>query len=170
MKFIFNTVYYLTFFSVILLTSLLLMSFFPFKDWYQIKVVLSGSMEPNIKTGSIIVIKPEKNYKVGDVVTFGRDDRVHVPITHRIVEIDKQQDGGEYFVTKGDANEDIDAGQISKSSVIGRVLFTLPYVGYFLSFMKTNVGFISVVVIPGIIVLLIESYKIWLSFVRQRKS
>jgi len=169
MKFIFNTVYYLIFFLVILLTSLLLMSFFPFKDWYQIKVVLSGSMEPNIMTGSIIVIKPDKEYKLGDIITFGKDDRVNVPVTHRIVEINKH-DGREYFVTKGDANEDIDAGQTSKSSVIGKVLLTLPYIGYFLSFMKTNVGFISMVVIPGIIVLLIESYKIWLSFVRQRKS
>ena len=55
---------------------------------YQLKTVLSGSMEPGIKTGSIIAVKiaeDKTNYKVGDVITF--QEAEDFLVTHRITEV-----------------------------------------------------------------------------------
>ncbi len=37
---------------------------------FQAYIVSSGSMEPAIKTGSVVVVSPKSSYQVGDVVTF----------------------------------------------------------------------------------------------------
>lgn len=54
---------------------------------YQIKTVLSGSMEPGIQTGSIVAIKPGGDmtrFQKGDVITFLNPD--NILITHRVVD------------------------------------------------------------------------------------
>src|SRR3990167_10712703 len=118
------------FYAVIfLIIVLLLFALFPIKGNYQIKIVKSGSMEPSIRVGSIVVIKPSTNYTVGDVVTFGKDTKTDIPTTHRIVS-SRAQDGVIMFTTKGDANEDKDANEIRQSEVSGKVLFDVPYFGY----------------------------------------
>src|SRR3990167_1204642 len=95
------------FYAVILLViALLLFALFPIKDNYQIKIVKSGSMEPDIKVGSIVVIKPlstssgQASYKEGDVVTFGKDTKTNIPTTHRIIGSRAEQ-GVIFFTTKG---------------------------------------------------------------------
>src|SRR5205085_9882515 len=75
-------------------------------------VVLSGSMEPAIRTGSVIVAvaTPQDRLKVGDVITYVRaGDQENV--THRIVDI-KSTAEGPSFVTKGDANGAPDVDEI----------------------------------------------------------
>src|SRR3989344_9392425 len=94
-----------TFVAVIAL--LLIISSFPIKGNYQIMIVQSGSMEPDIKTGSIVVVKPASEYKIGDVITFGPAPKGKVPTTHRIVDV-RLQTGVPVFITKGDANEEND--------------------------------------------------------------
>src|SRR3989344_1742628 len=98
-------IFYRTFYvAIIVIVGLLLIALFPIKGNYQIKIVQSGSMEPDIKTGSVVIIKPSSVYKVGDVVTFGKDTKKDIPTTHRIVS-SRAQDGVIMFTTKGDANE-----------------------------------------------------------------
>ena len=53
---------------------------------YEVKVVKSGSMEPAINVGGIVIVSPTKTYQAGDVITFGADTWRRVPVTHRIVE------------------------------------------------------------------------------------
>lgn len=66
-------------------------------------VVLSGSMEPEIPTGSVVVVDGrKKEWNPGDVITYRRGNMV---VTHRIVE--KSEEG---YYTKGDANAEEDAG------------------------------------------------------------
>src|SRR3990167_10724263 len=115
------------FYAVIfLIIVLLLFSLFPIKGNYQIKIVKSGSMEPSIRVGSIVVIKPSANYKEGDVVTFGKDTKTDIPTTHRIVS-SRAVEGVILFTTKGDANEDPDTKEIRASDVTGKVLFDVPF-------------------------------------------
>src|SRR3989344_2264403 len=65
---------YTTFYiGIIAIIVLLLVALFPIKGNYQIKIVKAGSMEPSIKTGSIVVIKPSSHYTVVDVITFDKD-------------------------------------------------------------------------------------------------
>src|SRR5690625_2348524 len=73
---------------------------------YQFKTVLSGSMEPTIKTGSVISIKlleDSTTLNEGDIVTFIKEDETLV--THRIAEV---KNNGEFYITKGDNNRILD--------------------------------------------------------------
>lgn len=100
--------------------------------------VLSGSMEPAYKTGSLIYVKsvPAAEIKVGDPITFVMNEDLLVA-THRVVEIDEEN---EIFTTKGDANEVIDASPVHFKNLIGRPVFTIPFLGYLSNFMTNPPG------------------------------
>ena len=161
---------YTTFYiGIIAIIVLLLIAIFPIKGNYQIKIVKSGSMEPSIKTGSIVVIKPSSNYTVGDVVTFGKDTKTDIPTTHRIVS-SRAQDGVILFTTKGDTNEDKDTNEIRQSDVNGRVLFDVPYFGYIIDLARKPLGFIVLIIIPTLIVVYDEVVKIVREVKKMRKK
>ncbi len=152
--------YYLLLAGVAVIGLLLLSTFIPVPGNVKVKIVKSGSMEPGIKTGGIVVIKPADFYNVGDVITFGADTQTQIPTTHRIVE--KNGSGqNTTFVTKGDANEEIDPQSVALSEVSGKVWFTIPYVGYILDFAKKPLGFFLLVGIPAGIVIFDEIAVIW---------
>lgn len=126
---------------------------------YELKIVRSGSMEPAILTGSLILIHPATDYKAGDVITFGDDTRTSIPTTHRIVSV-RTEGTMSYFETKGDANEEVDPGETPVSKVIGRVIFSLPYAGYILAFSKTQLGFALLIAIPAALIICYEAIGI----------
>lgn len=146
---------------VVLIAGTLLFSMFPVEGNIQIKIVQSGSMEPAIKTGSLVVVKPSDSYVVGDVITFGADTRTEVPISHRIVEM-RVEDGKFLYRVKGDANNAEDPTEVKEEDVIGKVVFDIPYVGYILDFARTPVGFILIVGVPAGIVIFDEIAKIFI--------
>ena len=95
---------------------------------YQAYTVISGSMEPEIQTGSLVYIgqiEPQ-DVQVNDVIAFygGRDS--NAIITHRVVE--NRVVMGE-FITKGDANQTNDMNPVSYDELIGRVELTIPKFG-----------------------------------------
>ena len=85
-------------------------------------------MEPAYPTGSLVYAQPVagEDLQVGDVAAFWRDEDV---IIHRVDSIDI---AGEEFVAKGDANDDVDLRPVLFRDVLGRVVFSVPGVGYFL--------------------------------------
>ncbi|WP_217353095.1 signal peptidase I [Haloprofundus sp. MHR1] len=115
----------------------------------QSYVVLSASMSPDIQPGDAVVVgsvAPERIAE-GDVITFHRSETSDTPVTHRVVDVERN--GAERrFVTKGDANEDVDPAPVAADAVIGRVVLTLPYVGYVSTFADTPVGFVALVLVP----------------------
>ena len=122
---------------------------------YEVKIVQSGSMEPAIMTGGIVVISPSSLYSVGDVVTYGRDTKNSIPVTHRIVE--KMGEGrSATYITKGDANEDNDPKAVTSRELIGKVAFTIPYIGYVIQFARTPLGFATLIGIPALVIVLDE--------------
>ena len=90
-------------------------------------------MYPTIESGTFIIVKPEQEYFLGDIVAFVNEDNRNV--VHRIV---KQTDEG--FITKGDNNPKIDPKVISSENVVGRALFVIPYMGFTSLFLQTSVG------------------------------
>lgn len=87
-------------------------------------VVMSGSMEPGIPTGSLVWINENRrDAAVGDVIAFRLGDIV---VTHRVAGVD---DGGN-LITKGDANVSADLSPVPSSSVVGTYLLHIPKVGY----------------------------------------
>jgi len=156
--------YYIFFGALAAVAILVLVSAFPIAGNIQIKVVESGSMAPAIKTGSVVLIKPFSSYKIGDVITFEgnfKDARgKKVPTTHRIVDM-KVERGNPVYVTKGDVNEERDTTEISHQKVIGKVLVSVPYLGYAVEAAKRPYGFLAIIVIPALIIVYDEGAKIW---------
>src|SRR5699024_7958778 len=130
---------------------------------YQLKTVLSGSMEPEIKTGSIVGIKETKDptaYQKGDVITFSTEE--DLLITHRITEV--KQDG-EVYTTKGDANNAADLDPVMSDNIVGSYTgFTIPYLGYVLNFTNTAEGAALLLIVPGVLLLFYSGFMIWQAF------
>lgn len=112
-------------------------------------VVLSGSMEPALSPGDVIIVDESASVGVGDVVTF--DDGNTVPTTHRVIGVE----GGQY-VTQGDANENADGQPVPAGAVLGRVTLVIPLIGYAILWANTPVGYISLVLVPIGLLLLNE--------------
>jgi len=144
---------------VVVVASLLIVSVLPIPGNIKSYVVLSGSMEPSIKTGSVVFIKPDSLYKQGDVITFGQSSKTQAPITHRIIET-KVVNGTQVFMTKGDANNTADIAQIPKSDIQGKVFLTIPFLGYAVNFAKTRNGFILIILIPAVYIIIEQIIKI----------
>lgn len=131
---------------------------------YQFKFVLSGSMEPNIKTGSVIAIKSKvdkTDLNKGDVITFlTKNESI---VTHRIVNISKNK---EQYITKGDANNREDVNPVIIENIIGKYSgFTIPFLGYIIGFVSSPQGFFLFLIIPGVI-LIINSVVIFRRVIR----
>ena len=158
-------IYYIFLTCIAAIAILLLVSVFNIPGNFKVLTVLSGSMEPAIKTGSVVVIKPSDNYQVGDIITFGKITKTQVPTTHRIVEIkgddnDDDNDNNKVYLTKGDANNASDAREVRASEIIGKVLVSVPYAGYAVDVARKPVGFIFIIVVPAAIIVFDEIIKI----------
>ncbi|WAA11836.1 signal peptidase I SipW [Fervidibacillus halotolerans] len=121
---------------------------------YQLKIVLSGSMEPTFDTGSIIIVKKLEDptvVKEGDIITFVYEGNQIV--THRIVDV-LNQSGKVFYQTKGDNNEDPDSNLVISDNVLAKYTgMTIPYVGYLLKFASTPIGTAILLIIPGALLL-----------------
>ncbi len=159
MKKVLKTIYYIVLAYISFIGILLIISVLPIKNNIKFLTVLSGSMEPKIHTGSIVVVKSVADYKVGDIITFGQNTKTEVPTTHRIAEV-KVENGEMVYKTKGDANNGEDNKEVSRKDIIGKVYFSLPYLGYAIDFVKKPFGLMIVIVIPAIIIIYDEINKI----------
>jgi len=136
---------------VVALALLLLGSFWPGELGYDIRIVESGSMAPTILTGAVVITRPTASYQVGDVVTYQRRTDQSAT-THRLIE--EVGEGGESaFMAQGDANNVADAEPVLAVEIAGKVGLNIPYVGYVLSFFRSPLGFLVIVLIPAILIL-----------------
>lgn len=143
-------------------------SAFPIPGNFKILTVLSGSMEPKIKTGSLVFVLPSANYKPGDVITFkGAGGPKAVPVTHRIVEM-KVEHGSPVYVTKGDANNSPDTRQILQNEIIGKELFSVPYFGYAIEVARKPYGFLALIIIPALLIIGDQALTIWREINKKR--
>lgn len=131
---------------------------------YQIKSVLSGSMEPGIQTGSIVALKPGgdmNRFKKGDVITFRNEE--NLLITHRVVEATMNNATGEaMYRTKGDNNDAPDMNPTSSTNVVAEYTgVTVPYVGYAMNFAVSKAGSVVLMIVPGLMLLLYALYSSW---------
>lgn len=108
----------------------------------QVFVVLSGSMEPTYRTGSLIYVKKVDPYTIqeGQPITFMMNETTVA--THRVVGIvpDEEDPTVIRFRTKGDANDAEDGGLVHYKNVIGRPVFSIPYLGYVADYIQHPPG------------------------------
>jgi len=127
-------------------------------------VIQSGSMEPTIMTGDMIVDRTDRAFGVDTIITF-KDPQGHT-ITHRIIKIDKSENGSLGFITKGDNNEDPDGYVTPPSKVLGTWWFTIPKLGYILVYSRS---FFGITVIVSLFAGWIVSEQVW-NYLRKKQK
>jgi signal peptidase len=128
---------------------------------YQSFVIYSGSMEPAVKVGSLLVTQPAdvEDIQVGEVITF-RSPGNHTTLTHRVVGI-RQEDGQLVFETKGDASLEPDPREVILRGQVSRMAFDIPYLGYVVDFAKSIQGVVLLLLVPAAGLLLMQGLKVW---------
>ncbi len=124
-------------------------------------VVITGSMDPEIKVNDLVIIHRQSEYSVRDVITFYSGSSV---VTHRIIE-----DTPDGFVTKGDANNVRDREPVPHDKVIGKVVRTVPGFGLFVDFVGSPVG-MTLLVLIGFIMIELPHFTQWLSDRNYRRT
>jgi len=145
--------------NIILILAVLLLVFVlivPLVFAGRVAIVLSASMEPVMPMGALAITMPvtPEEVEAGDIIAFAPPWDPDVTVSHRVVEV--LTDGEVVFITKGDANEDIDPWLMPAEYVTGRVIFSLPYLGYLvnsvLGYVQTWAGLVLLVVLPSLVV------------------
>lgn len=128
--------------TLYILLLLYLVIFIPTLWGYKPLVIISGSMEPILKVGGILYYKEidTQDYKINDIVVFKSTKYL---ISHRIVEI--TNDG---FITKGDANKNIDSNKVYFNKALGiGTNWSIPYIGYYADFIYKNKWILVIILI-----------------------
>ncbi|MBQ8228299.1 MAG: signal peptidase I [Clostridia bacterium] len=132
---------------------------------FSVMKIQTGSMEPEYKTGSVIVTKkvPADKLNIGDVISFYSTggqiaDMVN---THRIEEIYYLKGGERQFVTKGDANKTIDEYPVYESRIIGKVVLNLGVMsGSVIGFLQNPNIILFLIVIPLVVITFLEAVNL----------
>jgi signal peptidase I len=129
------------------------MHFFSFPVSGKLVVVRSGSMEPAVSLGSIVWVVKSKTYQVGEVIAYHHPDSNNrqTAVLHRIDSILSTSPAT--YQTKGDANDSPDALFLEESKIIGKMVFQLKLLGYTISWMQSQVGVLSTVILPVLILI-----------------
>lgn len=118
--------------------------------------VLSGSMEPNYPTGSLIFVREVDPFTLaeGDVITFMLDE--DTVATHRIVDVvpDEGDPSVVRFQTKGDANDAPDGSLVHYKNVIGSPVFCVPQLGYVMNYVQNPPGLYVAIAVFAVLLLL----------------
>jgi len=119
---------------------------------YSFGVVATGSMEPEIKTGSFILIESvdPDDVRIGDVLTFRSSDPTvpnGMPVTHKVVGISTDKHGTRCFTTKGTANDKQDDYPVYDRDIYGRVTFCSQTIGTVVRFTQSSWLFPILIVI-----------------------
>lgn len=106
-------------------------------------VIVSGSMEPELNIGDIVISKKDKNLQEGDIISFWQGQSI---VTHRIFKI-TQENGQNIYQTKGDNNNVEDSGTITDENIVGKVIFKIPKLGKLTLMFQGKLVMIIIVII-----------------------
>ena len=129
----------------------------------EMKAVLTGSMEPELPVGSLLVIQPVSydEIEIGNDITFVRDKNLTL-VTHRVISKD---DETRTITTQGIANNAPD-NPTRFENVVGKVVYHIPYLGYLVIWTSTLQGKI----IAGIIIIALVAFSLLFSDEKKPKD
>jgi signal peptidase len=124
--------------------------------------VYSGSMEPRIPTGGLVLerLVPSSSVRVGDVISFADPYDTTKVVTHRVVQIVQTREGPGYR-TRGDANPSRDAWTLKLPATVGRAETTVPVAGYVLVYLQTREVRTGLIALAALTILLSLLRRIW---------
>ncbi len=103
--------------------------------------VQSGSMEPVLYKGDLLLVKERQDYAEGDIVVYQSEGLL---VVHRIIDID-----GRAVTTQGDANN-IPDESFDIDCIKGEVVLRMPAAGYVIDFLKTPTGVIVLILLAAL--------------------
>ena len=108
-------------------------------------VIISGSMQPELKIGDIVVVKKitQEELKVGDIISFRHGQSV---ITHRISRI-IEEDGERKYITKGDFNNAEDSESVTYNNIEGKVIRSVPQFGKIALMLQDKIVIIFLIIV-----------------------
>lgn len=115
----------------------------PMPFGYGASVVLSGSMEPTLSVGDLLIVQAQSAYETGDIVVYQSGS---IPVVHRIVDISE-----ETVTTRGDANN-VNDEPFPITAIKGEVIAVLPWVGNLVWMLKSPLGIILTLVAAVLLV------------------
>ena len=112
---------------LVAVAGLVLLALAPRLVGFQGHVVVSGSMEPRLSPGDVVLTRPvlPRDLEPGQVLLFPDPEGADRLVLHRLVSFDAQGD----LITRGDANQSDDSTHVPASSVVGQAQVRVPYVG-----------------------------------------
>lgn len=111
-------------------------------------VVLSGSMEPELSVGDLLLLREQESYTEGDIIVYQSGA---MPVVHRILSL-----RGETVITKGDANNVADE-PFHCDAIKGKVVLAIPWLGYAVWALKTPMGIL--LTLAAAVILVELSYR-----------
>ncbi|MBU1093884.1 MAG: signal peptidase I [Firmicutes bacterium] len=133
---------------------------------------MNSEQTDSFASGDILLVKMLDEtlitqLEIGDIVTF-YDQDVHQLITHRIIEI-YQLDQTMYFITQGDDMESPDQ-PIRSSEILAVYQSSIGGLGVVLDYLQSPKGFFLFILIPVLILLIIEGFKLIKGFNQSSKT
>lgn len=129
---------------------------------YKPYIVTSNSMQEVFQAGDLTVSRhvDPATLEPGDIVTFRSIDPVNYGqvVTHKIKSITTYE-GEQAFVTYGTTTGVEDAYPVPFSQVLGQYQFRLPGMGNFFYFLKSTAGYVTVILIPFLILIILQAVK-----------
>ena len=121
-------------------------------------IIATPSMVPTLMVNDGIVVKREKEFVVGDIITFDSEDPslFGLNITHRVVHKEKIDNGSYIYKTKGDNNDSADAVTVSIDNIYGKTVLKVPKIGYVRKELTNPIVLSVCLVLPLIIIIFIN--------------
>ncbi|MET0161219.1 MAG: signal peptidase I [Microbacteriaceae bacterium] len=132
--------------------------------------VLTGSMEPGLPPGSLVVVKPTDpaDVRIGSIITYQWEPGQPTLVTHRVTEVVSNSDGTVTWTTQGDNNDAPDPNPVTQEQLQGVVWYSLPLVGWVSNLIAGDLRPILVPVIGG--ALLVYAAVLVVQSLRGRKK
>ena len=124
--------------------------------------VLSGSMDPALKVGDIVIdsqVSPAE-VRVGDIITFSDPEGTDKLITHRVRRL-RITDGTAHVVTKGDNTNAVERWEMPAGGSLGRVEYRVPLLGFLVFWLHGPFARIGLIVLPALLLAGFELWRIW---------
>lgn len=111
----------------VLMFMLVTVFFLSFILGFRAVAVASNSMRPGLNRGDLVFVNTlDRDIRVNDTIIFIVGKNM---IVHRVIDVYTRK-GNTYYLTRGDANEDIDPWVLTDKNIIGKCIFSIPYIGY----------------------------------------
>lgn len=139
---------------------------------FKFFIVLSDSMKDEFQAGDVVISKvvDVNTIEPGDIITFRSVDPMSFGevVTHKVRE-ETVYEGAKAFVTYGTATGTPDSTPVPVEQVIGKYQTALPKLGFFLQFLKTTPGYITLILVPFLILIFWQGLRFFKTVQQYRK-